>query len=473
MAGVQGLFDKVSSKDPLHLCFLSLTAEAFSEGGASLREISLTLTNMQFTNDISFAHELDIADPLKHFRDQFLFPGEIKKKQIYFLGNSLGLQPVTAKDRIEEILKQWADHGVEGFFHGTNYWYDYHDRLTKPLSNIVGALTEEVVVMNQLTINCHLMLASFYQPSQKRNKIICEYKAFPSDQYMLETHVRFMGFDPAEAIIEVKPREGETIIRTEDILSAIEKHKDGLALVFWGGVNYYSGQLFDMKTITAAAHKAGAKAGYDLAHAAGNVHLALHDWNVDFACWCSYKYLNSGPGAVGGVYVHERYHTDDKLPRLAGWWGYEKKTRFEMKKGFVPVPSAEGWQLSTPPFLQMACHKAALDIFEEATMERLLAKTALMNNYLRFILKEINSRSKPVIQIITPEEDAGKNCQVSMLLLQKGKELFDLVRAEGIMADWRDPDVIRIAPVPLYNTFTEIHTFSEVLKRNMHKLYNN
>lgn len=425
--------------------------------------------HMQFKNNLEFAQNLDSADPLQHFRDQFLFPSNEIKKQIYFLGNSLGLQPVTAKDRIDDILKQWADHGVEGFFHGTNYWYDYHDKLTQPLSKIVGSLPGEVVVMNQLTINCHLMLASFYQPDKKRNKIICEYKAFPSDQYMLETHVRFMGFDPAESIIEVKPREEEFIIRQEDILTTIEKHKDELALVFWGGVNYYSGQLFDMKAITAAAHKVGAKAGFDLAHAAGNVYLALHNWNVDFACWCSYKYLNSGPGAIGGVYVHERYHKDDKLPRLAGWWGYEKKSRFEMKKGFIPVQSAEGWQLSTPPFLQMACHKAALDIFEEAGMDRLFTKTNLMNNYLRYLLKEIN-RKKPVMRIITPEEHAGKNCQVSMLVNHKGKELFDLIRGEGIMADWREPDVIRIAPVPLYNTFTEIHTFGDVLKRSVEKL---
>ncbi|MBK5271397.1 MAG: kynureninase [Bacteroidia bacterium] len=420
---------------------------------------------MEFKNSFSFAQQLDNIDPLKDFRSQFIFPSIDGKEQIYFLGNSLGLQSKNVRDELNKILDQWSEFGVEGFFKADQPWLDYHDQLRKPLSEIVGALPYEISVMNQLTVNLHLLMVSFYQPKGKRNKIICEAKAFPSDQYMLETHIKHYGLSPEEIIIEVKPRKGEQTIRPEDILHKIEEYKDELALVFWGGVNYYSGQLFDMQAITEAAHKAGAKAGFDLAHAAGNVFLRLHDWNVDFACWCSYKYLNAGPGAVGAVYIHERYHNDSSIPRFAGWWGYDKATRFKMEKGFKPIPTAEGWQLSTPSFLLFAAHMASLKIFEEAGWENILAKQKLLNNYLWFLLDDINSSSsKKFIEIITPGNENEKGCQVSMLMLERGKEIFESLVKAGIMVDWREPNVIRLAPVPLYNSFEEVWRFAAILK---------
>jgi kynureninase len=351
---------------------------------------------------------------------------------------------------------------VEGFFMGSSPWLQYHDQLIEPLATIVGAKPSEVVVMNQLTVNLHLMMVSFYRPVGKRKKIICEAKAFPSDQYMFESHLKHYGFNPDETLIEVSPRNGEHSIRTEDILAAIDQHKDELALVFWGGLNYYSGQVFDMKAITEAAQNAGAKVGFDLAHAAGNISLELHDWNVDFACWCSYKYLNSGPGAVGGVYIHERYHHDPSITRYAGWWGYQKETRFRMEKGFKPMQSAEGWQLSTPSLLLYASHKASLEIFMEAEMERLHAKRKLLNNYLWFILDDVNDRSsKKIMEFITPRKEDEHGCQVSILMRENGKAIYEGLMKAGIIVDWREPNVIRLAPVPLYNSFEEVWQFGE------------
>jgi len=419
---------------------------------------------MQFQNNLSFVQQLDAQDELKSFRDRFIIPNIDGKQQIYFLGNSLGLQPESTENALKEILYQWATYGVEGFFMGSSPWLKYHDELIEPLAAIVGAKPFEVVVMNQLTVNLHLMMVSFYRPVGKRKKIICEAKAFPSDQYMFESHLKHYGFIPEETLIEVSPRNGEHTIRTEDILSAIEQHKDELALVFWGGLNYYSGQVFDMKAITEAAQNAGAKVGFDLAHAAGNIPLKLHDWNADFACWCSYKYLNSGPGAVGGVYIHERYHRDPSITRYAGWWGYEKETRFRMEKGFKPVQSAEGWQLSTPSLLLYASHKASLEIFAEAGMERLQAKRKLLNNYLWFILDEVNNRSsKKIMEFITPRNEDERGCQVSILMLEKGKAIYEGLMKAGIIVDWREPNVIRLAPVPLYNSFEEVWKFGEVI----------
>ena len=420
---------------------------------------------MNFKNDLAFAKQLDAEDELKEFRNRFIIPTKNGKEQIYFLGNSLGLQSNNTQAHVQQILNQWSQYGVEGFFEGDVTWLNLHDTLVSPLSKIVGALPHEVVVMNQLTINLHLMMVSFYNPNGKRNKIICEAKAFPSDQYMFETHVKHYGLDPEEIIIEVSPRRGEHTIRIEDILAAIDRHKNELALVLWGGVNYYTGQLFDIKTITQATHAAGAKVGFDLAHAAGNVQLDLHDWDVDFACWCSYKYLNSGPGAIGGAYVHEKYHHDSNMKRLGGWWGYDKPTRFKMEKGFKPIPTAEGWQLSTPSMILFACHKAALEIFEEAKMERLLKKGQQLGNYLLFILNAINQSSKErIIEILTPQNENEKGCQVSMLMLRQGKEIFQALKHHGVFADWREPNVIRIAPVPLYNTFEEVWKFGEIMK---------
>jgi len=421
---------------------------------------------MNFENSLSFARLLDQRDELKEFRKQFLIPTENEKEQVYFLGNSLGLQPKTTRDYIHQVLDQWAKYGVEGFMHGDQPWMDYHDQLIQPLSKIVGALPHEVVLMNSLTVNLHLMMVSFYQPEGKRKKIICESKAFPSDQYMFETHIKHCGLKSEDVIVEVSPRDGEQLVRLEDILAAIEKYKDELALVFWGGINYYTGQLFDMKSITKAVQSIGAKVGFDLAHAAGNVFLQLHDWNVDFACWCSYKYLNSGPGAVGAAYIHQRYHQDNSIKRLAGWWGYDKATRFKMQKGFKPVLTAEGWQLSTPSLVLLAAHKAALEIFEEAGMEVILKKSKMLSDYLTFILNEINStQMEKVIDIITPGNENEKGCQLSILMPKRGREIYEKFSQHGIFADWREPEVIRIAPVPLYNTFEEIWIFGNTLQK--------
>ena len=421
---------------------------------------------MTFESTLQFAQQLDSNDPLRSFRDLFIIPSRDSKEQIYFLGNSLGLQPKKTEAAIKEVLNQWAMYGVEGFFQGDKPWLHAHDQLSKTLSAIVGALPAEVVVMNQLTVNLHLMLVSFYKPKGKRNKIICEAKAFPSDQYTFETHIRHHKLNPGDTIVEVYPREGEHTILTEDILQTIEKHRDEVALVMFSGINYYSGQLFDIPAITNAAHKAGAIAGFDLAHAAGNVDLHLHEWGVDFACWCSYKYLNSGPGAIGAVFIHERHHHDSTLSRFAGWWGYDQATRFKMEKGFKPMKGAEGWQLSTPSFILYASHKTALDIFEQAGWDKIKEKRKLLNDYLWFLLDAVNeSASEKIIEFITPRDPAERGCQVSMLMLKRGREIFDALSKEGVMTDWREPNVIRIAPVPLYNTYEEVWRFADILKK--------
>jgi kynureninase len=423
------------------------------------------MNGMKFENTLQFAKHLDAGDPLQSFRDKFHIPRHYENDCIYFTGNSLGLQPKSVKENVVQELDDWARLGVEGHFHAKRPWLSYHEIFPQQLSKIVGCLPEEVVVMNQLTVNLHLLMVSFYRPTKQRYKIVCEAKAFPSDQYAFESQVRYHGLDPGDAIIEISPREGEDIIRTEDILSTIQRYKEEIALVLLGGINYYTGQLFDMKTITGAVQAAGAYAGFDLAHAAGNVPLKLHEWNVDFACWCSYKYLNSGPGGVSGVYIHQRHITNKELPRFAGWWGHTKETRFKMEKGFEPIPTAEGWQLSNAPVLSMAAHKASLDIFEEAGMDRLVMKSKLLSGYLHFILNDINSRQKEkVIQVITPANENERGCQVSMLMLKKGKEIFKELTAQGVVADWREPNVIRVAPVPLYNSFEDVWKFGEIIK---------
>jgi kynureninase len=419
---------------------------------------------MEFENSLAYARHLDEQDDLKNFRKEFVIPTHNGNEAVYFLGNSLGLQPIRTKAYIDQVLVQWSNFGVEGFFMGEQPWLQYHDQLIGPMSRIVGALPSEVVIMNQLTVNLHLMLVSFYQPNEKRKKIICEAKAFPSDQYVLETHIKQRGFDPVEIIVEVNPREGEYTIHQDDIIQAINDHRDELALVFWGGVNYYTGQVFDMKGITAAAQEAGAKVGFDLAHAAGNITLQLHDWNVDFACWCSYKYLNSGPGAIAGAFIHQRYHTDSTLPRFAGWWGYKKETQFLMQKGFDPQPDASGWQLSTPSPLLYAAHKASLEIFSQAGMQKLCAKGQRLSDYLLYLLKDLNAVYKnEFLHILTPVNQNEKGCQVSMLMLKHGKKVFDHLASNGVFADWREPDVIRVAAVPLYNTFEEVWQFVRIM----------
>lgn len=417
---------------------------------------------MSFENTLDFAKRMDKEDPLKDFRDKFYIPIINKKQCIYFVGNSLGLQPKTTQDYIYNELENWANYGVEAHFYAQIPWVEYHDIFIEPLAKIIGCLPQEVVVMNHLTVNLHLLLTTFYRPTKEHYTIICEAKAFPSDQYALESHARLHGLDPDKVIIEVAPREGEYNVRTEDILSTIDKHKNELALVLFGGINYYTGKVFDMKSITEAAHKAGAYCGFDLAHAAGNIELHMHDWDVDFACWCSYKYLNSGPGNIAGAYIHERFIADASLPRMAGWWGYDKESRFKMEKNFKPIPTAEGWQLSNSPIISMAAHKSSLDIFEEAGMENLLKKSKQLTGYLLFILDEINTKRN--FEILTPKKEEERGCQVSILMLQKGKEIFDALKKHGVLGDWREPDVIRVAPVPLYNTFEDVYQFGQILK---------
>ncbi|MGH2564564.1 MAG: kynureninase, partial [Ginsengibacter sp.] len=342
-------------------------------------------------NSLEFAQQLDMNDPLKRFREKFYIPLVNGKESIYFTGNSLGLQPKTAQDYILNDLEDWANYGVEGHFHGRNPWIKYHEKFPAKLAPILGALEEEITVMNQLTINLHLLMISFYRPTKERYKIICEAKAFPSDQYALQSQAFLAGLDPATTIIEVRPREGEHKVRNEDIIATIKEHASEVAVVIVGGLNYYTGQVFNMEAITSAAHEVGAKCGFDLAHAVGNIPLALHKWNVDFACWCSYKYLNSGPGAVAGAFIHQRHIVDKSLLRLAGWCGTKKDARFKMEKRFDPIPTSEGWQLSTTPTLNMSAHKASLDIFGEAGFENIIEKMKKLSAYLLFILDDINA----------------------------------------------------------------------------------
>jgi kynureninase len=424
-----------------------------------------TININMFENSLEFAQQLDINDPLKKFREKFYIPLVNGRESIYFTGNSLGLQPKIAQEYILNDLEDWANYGVEGHFHGRNPWIKYHEKFPPKLAPILGALEEEITVMNQLTINLHLLMISFYRPTKKRFKIICEAKAFPSDQYALQSQVLLAGLDPNKAIVEVEPRGGEYAIRNEDVIATIKEHGNDVAVVIIGGLNYYTGQVFDMQAITTAAHEVGANCGFDLAHAVGNIPLALHKWNVDFACWCSYKYLNSGPGAVAGAFIHQRHVRDKSLLRLAGWCGTNKEARFKMEKKFDPIPTAEGWQLSTTPTLNMSAHNASLDIFEEAKFENIILKMQKLSAYLLYILDDINaSASKKTIEIITPRDENEHGCQVSILMLEKGKQIFESLKNNSIIIDWREPNVIRLAPVPLYNTFEDVFRFGEIIK---------
>lgn len=421
---------------------------------------------MRFQNTLAFAKESDNNDSLKNFREKFFIPQHNGKDGIYFTGNSLGLQAKITTEYVQQELADWAKLGVEGHFQAKNPWMPYHEIFPRQLAKIVGCKEHEVIVMNSLTVNLHLLMVSFYRPTKQRYKIICEAKAFPSDQYAFETQAAFHGFDPADAVVEVLPREGEHTLRTEDILSVITEQGDSVALVLFSGVNYYTGQLFDMERITKAAHAVGAYAGFDLAHAAGNVALQLHDWNVDFACWCSYKYLNSGPGGVAGAYIHEKQAANNDLPRFAGWWGHNKESRFKMEKGFNPIPTAEGWQLSNAPILSMAVHKASLDIFDEAGIDKLHQKRESLAGYLHFILHAINDwQPEKILEIITPANEKERGCQVSILMLKYGKKIFDELTEQGVFADWREPNVIRVAPVPLYNSFEDVYRFGEIVSQ--------
>lgn len=419
---------------------------------------------MHFENSRAFAQQLDAQDPLKDFRNRFHHPELDGKPAIYFCGNSLGLEPKTVKASIGQELDDWAEFAVEGHFNAKTPWFSYQDIFPEQLSKVVGARPDEVTVMNSLTVNLHLLMVSFYRPQPKRFKIICEAKAFPSDQYALESQVRFHGYRPEEAIIEIAPREGEDLIREEDILSAIAENGEELALVMFGGVNYYTGQVFDMKAITEAGHQVSAVVGFDLAHGAGNIPVQLHDWKVDFACWCSYKYLNSGPGNVAGMFVHERHANAPKLPRFAGWWGNDPDTRFKMEPGFVPAEGARGWQISNVNVLGMAAHKAALDLHAEAGMDRLREKSLQLTGFLEYLLDDLNSED---VRIITPRNPAQRGCQLSLYVDREAKKLHQSLLNEGVITDYREPDVIRLAPVPLYNSFEDVWQFVEVLRTHL------
>ena len=416
------------------------------------------MQGFSFTKE--YALEQDKNDALSLFRKKFLFPQHKGKDVIYFCGNSLGLEPATTRQYIMQELDDWAKYAVEGHFAAKNPWYSYHEIFAELLAKLTGSLPHEVVAMNQLTSNIHFLFASFYQPAKGRYKILCEGGAFPSDQYAIDSQAKFHGYNPADAIVELFPRQDEHVIRYEDVLSAIEKNKNELALIFIGGVNYYSGQVFDMKAITEAGHKAGITVGFDLAHAMGNVKLSLHEWDVDFAVWCSYKYLNSGPGSVAGAFINERHAKNTSMSRLAGWWGHDKNNRFNMERNFKAMPTAEGWQVSNAPVFSMAAHKAALDIFIEAGMDALIEKSKKLTGYLEFVINEINSASNSRLEIITPKE---RGCQLSIIAHGLGKSLHEKLTANGIIADWREPNVIRCAPVPLYNSFEDVYRFGEIL----------
>lgn len=421
---------------------------------------------MKHQNTLAFAQEQDKNDPLRTYREKFHIPQHQGKDCIYFCGNSLGLQPKTVDSFIQQELADWKKFGVEGHFKGKNPWLYYHHFLNESAAKIVGAKPIEVVVMNSLTVNLHLMMVTFYRPDAKRYKILVEGGAFPSDQYAVETQSRFHGFEPDDAVVEMFPRENEKILRTEDIVAKIAELGDKLALVMFGGVNYYTGQAFDMEAITKAGHKAGAKVGFDLAHAAGNILLNLHDWNVDFAVWCSYKYMNSGPGGTSGAFVHERFSKDKTLNRFAGWWGHEEKDRFLMKKGFIPMEGAAAWQLSNAQIFPMAIHRASLEIFEEAGMPTLRQKSEKLIAYLEFLIGAFNQEQNQIkIEIITPKTSKDRGSQLSLVIDKDGKKLFDMLTENGVIADWREPDVIRIAAVPLYNSFQDCYKFYMLLKK--------
>ena len=425
---------------------------------------------MTFENTLEFAQQLDAQDKLNKYQEEFIFPKVNDKKVIYFTGNSLGLQPKRTKKYIDEVMNDWANLAVEGHFYAEKPWWDYHERFANPLSKLVGALPTEVTVMNTLTVNLHLLMVSFYRPTKSRYKIICEEKAFPSDQYMFQSQVHFHGYKTEDAIVEIKRRDGEHNIRLEDVLAKIEEVGEELALVLIGGVNYYTGQVFDMKTITAAGHKAGAYVGWDLAHAAGNVKLELHDWNVDFAAWCSYKYMNSGPGNASGCFVHEKHHQDADLPRFAGWWGHNKERRFKMEPTFDPVHGADGWQISNLPVLSLAPYLASVDMFDEIGMDVLIEKRNLITSYLEFILQEIDKEVDSTFEIITPSNPAERASQLSVLLHGEGRSLFDYLMENGVITDWREPNVIRLAPVPLYTSFADMYEFGQILKSGIQKV---
>ena len=424
--------------------------------------------NEPFRPGRDFAVALDRGDPLGRFRDEFHIPrSENGETEIYFAGNSLGLLPKRTEQYVEEELTKWKRLAVKAHFMGQNPWMPYHELLASPMARLVGALPTEVVTMNSLTVNLHLMMASFYRPTSERHRILLEEHAFPSDDYALESQAIIHGFDPAEALLRLRPGKGRHSIDTADVAEVLEREGHSIAVVLLPGVQYYTGQAFEIEAITRMAQAKGCVVGFDLAHAAGNLVLSLHEWNVDFAVWCTYKYLNSGPGSVGGCFVHERHGLHPDLPRLAGWWGHDKKSRFRMEPGFQPIPGAEGWQLSNPPILSLAAIRASLDVFMEAGgMEPLREKSVRLTAFLEWLLARELGDS---VEILTPGDPRQRGCQLSLRVKSKvpGRTVLERLEASGVTCDWREPDVIRAAPVPLYNRYDEVYRFVEILRKAM------
>ncbi len=417
------------------------------------------MSTHQFELGREFAVAMDARDPLAHFRQRFCIPKtKSGEEYIYLCGHSLGLQPKNARDLLDQELRDWADLGVEGHFHAKDPWMPYHRLLTEQTAALVGAQPTEVVVMNSLTVNLHLMMTSFYRPAAHRHKILIERGAFPSDQYAVKSQILFHGFKPESSLIELTPREDQSCVRDEDMVELIESEGDSIALIMLGGVNYATGQVFDLSEITRAGHRKGCVVAFDLAHAAGNIPLRLHEWGPDFAVWCSYKYLNGGPGCVAGCFVHERHSESWDIPRYAGWWGHDEKVRFQMGADFKPMSGAEGWQLSNPPILALAPLRASMEIFAEAGMGRLRTKSASLTGYMEFLLRQSASQK---FSIVTPSEERRRGAQLSLRLPQRGRASCENLAAEGIIGDWREPDTFRVAAVPMYNTFQDVYRFVE------------
>jgi kynureninase len=417
------------------------------------------VTRINFESGREFAIAMDAADPLAGYRDRFHIPKTSAGSDcVYLCGHSLGLQPKSARAYIEQELQDWERLGVEAHFHARSPWMPYHEILAAPTARLVGALPNEVVVMNSLTANLHLMMVSFYRPTPARNKIVIESSAFPSDQYAVQSQIAFHGHDPAESLIEIAPRPGDATIGTEDIEKLITEKGEQIALILLGGVNYFTGQAFDCRRITEAGHAQGCVVGFDMAHAAGNLQLQLHDWGVDFAVWCGYKYLNGGPGCVAGCFVHERHARNLDLPRFAGWWGHDKSSRFQMSPQFQPIAGAEGWQLSNPSILCMAALRASMEIFDEVTVARLRAKSETLTSYLEFLLAREACES---FSILTPRDPSQRGAQLSLQITKGGRAVCDRLSQQRIICDWREPDILRVAAVPLYNSFLDVHTFAD------------
>ncbi|MGB5980533.1 MAG: kynureninase [Nonlabens sp.] len=420
---------------------------------------------MKFDTSLEFAQKMDREDELSRFRESFHIPKHKDgKESVYFCGNSLGLQPKQTKKYIDQELTDWATLGVEGHFEAMNPWMPYHEALAGTTAEIVGAKPHEVVVMNTLTTNLHLMMVSFYQPRGKRKKILIEADAFPSDRFAVASQIKLHGGDPDHDLILWEPQPGHHTPKIEDLKSLLEDSGDEIALIMVGAVNYYTGQFFDLKQITELGHSYDCKVGFDCAHGAGNVELDLHNSGADFAVWCTYKYMNSGPGSLGGCFIHERHAENNDLPRLTGWWGHNSNTRFKMRDDFDPMYGAEGWQLSNPPILSMAAIRSSLDLFKEASFSKLRSKSVMLTNYLEYLLNEIDGDR---IEIITPSDSKDRGCQLSLAVKNADKSLFEAITEMGVIADWREPDVIRVAPVPLYNSFEDCYRFVEILKTAM------